>query len=71
MIVRFNIYICLVNARTDLSPYSYADVWTAVRCTAPRPDDSQRPLVNGDFTPAITRDKETVILELAFQTPTG
>ena len=45
------------------------DVWTAVRCINPRPDDSARPFINGDTTAITRREKEMMLIEAAFPEP--
>jgi len=45
------------------------DVWTAVRYTNPRLDDSAKPLVNGERTAVTRDDKEQMILVTAFPEP--
>src|SRR5258706_193978 len=48
------------------------DIWKAARYTAPRPDDSQRPLVNGTTTAITREEKEAMVIQVAFpEPPTG
>jgi len=52
---------------TLLRNYSlFPDVWTAVRYTNPRPDDSARPFVNGNTTTITRVEKQKMFLEVTF-----
>jgi len=48
---------------------SSEDVWTAVKYTSPRPDDSAKPLISGDQTAITREEKEHMILTAAFPAP--
>ena len=45
------------------------DMWTAVKYSSPRRDDSARPLISGDLTAVTREDKERMILMAAFPEP--
>jgi len=45
------------------------DVWTAARYRTPRPDNSAKTLIRGDWTAITHEDKECMILDSAFPEP--